>query len=95
MAKISVVTPDLKRYAGRRKAYIWQTWKGILYVRSRPQQPYTRSPKQVMSRRYFAQAVRAWQQLDAYTRIIYRAACAGTGMSGYEFFIKINMASHY
>ena len=94
MAKIEGVISS--HFGGRYgKDLICGSWKGIQYVRSKPIPAYRRTEKQARIRNYFRDAVKEWQGLNEITRMAWRAACAGTGMSGYEPFISQYIKSRW
>ena len=67
---------------------LYQTWKGIEYIRKKPIPAYTNTEKQAKNRAKFAKAVAAWQDLTDVEKGLWRALSYGTNMSGYEYFIK-------
>lgn len=94
MAKIyGIVTNHFGGRCG--KDLILQIYKGVHYVRAKPIPAYRRTPKQARVRDLLKEAVRLWQQMDEITKAVYNAACAGTGMSGYELSISLYIKSHW
>jgi Family of unknown function (DUF6266) len=66
---------------------VYQTWKGIGYLRTKPIPRYQRTPKQATIRNRFALGVKTWQGLDDLTKTLWRSLAKDKGMSGYEYFL--------
>ena len=87
MAKVTSWTPDLARQ-GRFGPLVFQKWKSLYVVRRKPHPAYHNTENDQRVRTKFAAAVLAYQQLDEITRMLWRVAAYGTGMSGYESFLR-------
>lgn len=84
------------QFRGGRIAHnlIFGSWKGIEYIRLKPFPRYQRTEKQAICRNRFADAVKAYQQLDQTARMLWRMLATNTGMSGYEYFLKKYISTH-
>lgn len=87
MAKVQLGLGSM--FSGRiTKELLVQRWKGITYIRAKPYPRYQNTARQIVVRRRFAAAVKEYQTLDDVARMLWRMLAKGTGMSGYEYFLK-------
>ena len=92
MAKVKYSTMVESASGATGDDVVYSQWKGIKYVRSyaRPAQP--RTEKQVAQRTAFAEVVSAWHHLPAVVEMAWDVAAEGKPLSGYNLFMKRNLA---
>ena len=92
MAKVKYSTMVESASGATGDDVVYSEWKGIKYVRSyaRPAQP--RTEKQVAQRTAFAEVVSAWHHLPAVVEMVWDVAAEGKPLSGYNLFMKRNIA---